>query len=83
MLTLEPARPDENPRVSLARDRGWADSHSEVLDGVNAVAVPLHAYRSPAAVATSWVGAGDEQRVARAVVATGARIDDRIRRLGF
>lgn len=81
VLMHAPYRTGEDPRTTEARDRGWAQSHGEVLDGVSAIAVPLLGHRSPAGLATSWVGAADEQAVAAAMIRTGTRIDDTLRRL--
>lgn len=57
LLAGQPPQPGEAERVSTARARGWAYSHSEVLSGMRSVAAPVvDRYGSvPAAVAVVYV----------------------------
>jgi DNA-binding IclR family transcriptional regulator len=45
----------EGPEVTLARTRGWAASHGEVIPGVTSVAAPVRG-AVPAALAVLYVG---------------------------
>ena len=64
-----------------ARERGYAVSHNEVIEGVSAVAAPISAVgQLPAAVAVVYFGSGkDEDAMGRQLVRTARRIEDALR----
>lgn len=74
LKSFEGPAPDDPSPVAIARDRGWAASHGEVLDGVHSVAAPLPGYRVPACVAVSYIEDRDAESIARAVTTTRDRI---------
>jgi DNA-binding IclR family transcriptional regulator len=67
----------EAPEVAVARARGWATSHGEVIPGVTSVAAPVRGV-VPAALAVLYVGGeaddGVGQRVRDAAIALGRAI---------
>lgn len=75
LLMYSPAQPDEDPRLRVERERGWAYSHGEIIEGVTSVAVPLYAHPTPAAVCVTSVGEWDVEAAAAATLATAERID--------
>lgn len=77
LLAGEPARGDERSEVTLARTRGWAHSHSEVLAGMSAVAAPVvrGAGACVGAVAVVYVDSGaDPRQLGTRVTATARAV---------
>jgi DNA-binding IclR family transcriptional regulator len=77
LLAGRPSLPGERPEVAIARRRGWAQSHSEVIPGMVSVAAPIG---REGAVAVLWlagtpVTAGD---VAEHVRAAATEIAQRL-----
>jgi DNA-binding IclR family transcriptional regulator len=60
LLSAEPPMPNERMEVSIARERGWASSVSEVLPGMISVAAPIKPVgsSSPSALAIVHLAAG-------------------------
>jgi DNA-binding IclR family transcriptional regulator len=62
--------------VTEARHRGWAQSTGELLPGASGVAAPIR--QGPgeveAAISAVWIGERDNERMARAVIATADAI---------
>jgi DNA-binding IclR family transcriptional regulator len=76
ILAGGPERPTERPEVTEARHRGWAQSTGELLPGASGVAAPIR--QGPgeveAAISAVWIGERDNERMARAVIATADAI---------
>jgi DNA-binding IclR family transcriptional regulator len=70
VLAGRPPAPGERPEVALARERGWAGSTSEVIEGYRSVAVPLRepSGRCRHAVAVVFAGQVDEPPLAAEVM---------------
>ncbi len=79
IASLEPPGPADRAAVRQARELGWTISSGEVFEGVTSVAAPLPGYRTPAAVAVTFVGDLSPQELGPRIAATSARI---ARRLG-
>ena len=64
-----------------ARERGYAVSHNEVIEGVSAVAAPISAAgQLPAAVSVVYFGSGkDEDAMGLRLIHTARRIEDALR----
>ena len=69
---------DDPQSARVCRDRGWAESHGEVLEGVRAIAVPVPGHHVPAAVAISYVADRPRPDLASQVVACASRISRRL-----
>ncbi len=78
LLAGGPPVPGERTEVAVARVRGWASSHGEVIPGYRSCAAPVHdaSGRCVAAVAVVFVGeapspelGGEVVRAARAIAA--------------
>ncbi|WP_172669698.1 IclR family transcriptional regulator [Arsenicicoccus sp. oral taxon 190] len=78
LMTHRPPTAGEPAEVGLGRERGWTQSWGEVLDGVGAVAAPLHGHRVAAAIAVSYVGDPPRTDLADRVVACAERIARRL-----
>lgn len=65
----------------LARERGYAVSHNEVIEGVSAVAAPISVSgQLPAAVSVVYFGSGkDEDAMGLRLAHTARRIEDALR----
>ena len=77
ILAGRPPVPGERAEVTLARERGWAYSHSEVLSGMRSVAAPVVDRRGnvPAAVAVVYVAEEiDPAELAKPVIAAAAAV---------
>lgn len=76
ILAFLPARPGERPEVTLARERGYAVSFSEVVPSVHGVSAPVPALRDGAAmsVGVSVFDLAAEVELGRAVTATAERL---------
>ncbi|HEY8450627.1 MAG: IclR family transcriptional regulator [Micromonosporaceae bacterium] len=77
LLAGRPPVPGERAEVTLARERGWAYSYSEVLSGMRSVAAPVVDRRGnvPAAVAVVYVAEEiDPAELAKPVMAAAAAV---------
>lgn len=77
LLAGGPPVPGERPEVGVARVRGWASSHGEVIPGYRSCAAPVtdHSGRCVAAVAVVFVGSGPASpKLADHVVGAAAAI---------
>jgi DNA-binding IclR family transcriptional regulator len=74
--------PDERTEVALARERGWAWSESEVLPGMQSVAVPVSApdRTCDAAIAVVFVGNPDREELAARIVSAARELEERLQR---
>ena len=82
LLIPEPARPDDRPELTEARELGWASSHGEVIAGFRSVAAPVLGPDGGVrgALAVVFVDdAVDTAEVGRAVVAAAAQVGPRLR----
>lgn len=77
LLALTPPSAQDSAAVRQVRERGWASSSGEVMDGVHSVAAPLHGYRCPAAVAVTYTGEPRSEELAPLVIRTAERISRR------
>lgn len=78
LLSFMPPSPADSPAVRHVRSYGWCSSWSEVMDGVHSVAAPLRGFRSPAAVAVTYVGERDVDALAPLVIRTAEGISARL-----
>lgn len=77
LLAGGPARPGEREEVTRSRERGWAQSHGEVIAGYRSCAAPVHDHhgRCVAAVAVVFVGTDPPSAdLAAQVVATAGEV---------
>ncbi|WP_040156780.1 IclR family transcriptional regulator [Mobilicoccus massiliensis] len=70
---------DDDSDVVETRERGWAFSTGQVLEGVSSIAAPLRGYRLDAAVAVTFVGERDTEALAATLVRTAKDIHDKLR----
>ena len=76
LLAGGPELPDERPEVAVARRRGWAESHGEVIPDYRSCAAPVldQGGRCVGAVAVVFVGGGrpDEELAGHVMAAAAA-----------
>ncbi|MGV9541487.1 IclR family transcriptional regulator [Nocardia beijingensis] len=75
ILAALPARPDERPEVTLARDLGYLRTTGEVMPGLSALAVPVRSnYGEIAAVCVMYVPGSVDEKAAVAALSSARDI---------
>lgn len=76
LLAGASARPGERAEVTLARERGWAQSQGEVIEGFRSIAAPVYDVEGVcrAALAVVFAGPTDSEELGRMLVARAAAL---------
>ena len=78
VLDTPPLDEADADRLAGFRERGWAYSHSEVIDGVHSIAAPVGGLAQPAIVAVNYVGERDVAGLAQALLTTARALTLRL-----
>lgn len=83
LATLAGAEPldSERAEVTLARQRGWAESAGEVIPGMASVAAPIPAHDAAIAIVYLAAAERDNAELAGSVLATAASIEHNLSNL--
>jgi DNA-binding IclR family transcriptional regulator len=82
LLLPEPASAEDREALQLARRRGWASSHGEVVPGLRSIAAPVLGPDGGARAALAVVyvdDSADAERVGRAVARAAGRVSAALR----
>lgn len=74
ILAAAPPETGERDEVRVARERGWAVSHGELLPGTTGIGASVAGATPPASVSAVWIASRDPAEAAPAVVACASQI---------